>query len=352
MSQAPESKSLGNIIKTLINDSIFGGSERATREAPYIRDALGMQRYMGSPLLAVLPATLFSIYLWGWSALAVIAVAWLVGGVIELVVAAVRKTDVTEGFLVTGILFALLLPPTIYNHLWQVALGMAVAVLIGKELFGGLGKNIFNPALVGVAFLMIFFGDDMRSWLQPFWGTFPGGFAAWTAPLSSALGPDATPLLVFKETGKTSDLFTLLIGNHPGNIGETSALLLLLGGGFLLHGGIINGRISITILATVGALSYLFNMIMPALFPDPIFAVLSGSLILAAFLNATDPVTSPMTQNGKILYGLLIGILTVVIRAYTHFPDGVVFAILIANAFTPLLDKICKPKSFGGAPVS
>ncbi len=351
MSQANEPKSLGKIISTLIHDSIFGGSERATREAPYIRDAMGMQRYMGSPLLAVLPATIASIYFWGWSSLAVIAVAWLVGGLIEVITATIRKAEVTEGFLVTGILYALLLPPTIYNHMWLVALGMAVAILIGKEFFGGTGKNIFNPALVGVAFLMIFFGDDMRSWLQPFWGSFPGGFTEWAAS-ATQLGPNATPLLAFQETGETPDFLTMLIGNHPGNIGEVSAILLLLGGGFLLHGGIIDGRISITILATVGALTYFFNMVAPTVFPDPIFALLSGSLLLAAFLNATDPVTSPITKRGKILYGLLIGILTVMIRAYTHFPDGVVFAILIGNLFAPWFDKLGKPKSFGSAPVS
>ena len=348
MSQANEPKTVGSIIRTLIDDSIFGGSARSTREAPYIRDALGMQRYMGSPILAVLPATLFAIYLWGWKSLAIIVTAWLVGGIVEIIVASVRKTEVTEGFLVTGILFALLLPPTI--ELWVVALGMLVAVLIGKELFGGLGKNIFNPALVGVAFLMIFFSGHMTTWVQPFWGSFPGGFAQWTTPADVAT--NLTPLLAFKEGAPLPDLLTMLIGNHPGMIGEVSAILLLLGGGFLLHGGIVDGRISITILGTVGVLSYLSNMVMPKIFPDPIFALLSGSLILAAFLNATDPVTSPITKRGKILYGLLIGILTVIIRAYTNFPDGVVFAILIGNAFTPLLDKLGTPKSFGGAPIS
>jgi RnfABCDGE-type electron transport complex D subunit len=345
MSQANESKNLGSIVRTFISDSIFGGSERAAREAPFVRDALGMQRYMGSPLLAVLPATLFAIYLWGWKSLAIIVTAWIVGGLTELIVAWVRKTEMTEGFLVTGILYALLLPPTI--ELWVVALGMGIAVLFGKELFGGLGKNIFNPALVGVAFLMIFFPDWMRSFAQPYWGSFPGGFTQWTTPADVAT--NLTPLLAFKAGEKAPDLFTMLIGSHPGMIGEVSAILLLFAGGFLLHGGIIDGRISITLLATVGVLSYLFNMVAPTVFPDPIFALLSGSLLLAAFLNATDPVTSPITKRGKILYGLLIGILTVVIRAYTDFPDGVIFAILIGNAFAPWLDKLGMPKSFGGA---
>jgi RnfABCDGE-type electron transport complex D subunit len=349
MNQTNEPKSLGKIISALLNDSVFGGSERATREAPYIRDAMGMQRYMGSPLLAVIPATLFSVYLWGWKSLAIIVTAWVVGGLIEIITASIRKTEVTEGFLVTGILYALLLPPTI--ELPIVALGMAVAVLIGKELFGGTGKNVFNPALVGVAFLMIFFSDTMTTWalVPKWWGEFPGGFAQWTVP------PDVinkTPLLAFKAGEKAPDVMAMVIGNHPGNIGEVSAILLLLGGGFLLHGGIIDGRISITILATVGVLSYLFNMVAPTFFPDPIFALLSGSLLLAAFLNATDPVTSPITKRGKILYGLLIGTLTVMIRAYTNFPDGIVFAILIGNLFAPWFDKLGKPKSFGGAPVS
>ncbi len=163
------------------------------------------------------------------------------------------------------------------------------------------------------------------------------------------MATNLTPLLAFKAGEKAPDLFTMLIGSHPGMIGEVSAILLLFAGGFLLHGGIIDGRISITILATVGVLAYLFNMVAPTVFPDPVFALLSGSLLLAAFLNATDPVTSPITKRVKILYGLLIGILTVVIRAYTDFPDGVVFAVLIANAFTPWLDKLGLPKSFGGA---
>jgi RnfABCDGE-type electron transport complex D subunit len=350
MSQPPPQRR--SVLSTLIHSSIYGGSERTTREAPYIRDALGMQRYMGTPILAVTPATLLAIYLFGWRSLALILVAWLVGGIAEIIVASIRKTEVTEGFLVTGILFALLLPPTI--PLWVVALGMLIAILVGKELFGGLGHNLFNPALVGVAFLMIVppFSEMMRTWAQPYWGTFPGGFAQWaTSPLDAT---PLTPLLAYKASqGETvTGWGTLLLGNHAGMTGETCALALWLGGAYLWHSGVIDGRISITILITVAGLTYLLNMVLPQVYPDAIFSLLSGSLLLAAFLNATDPVTSPMTKRGKILYGILIGVLTVIIRGATNYPDGVVFAILIGNAFTPLLDKLGTPKSFGGAPVS
>ncbi len=333
-----------------LKDSIFGGSEKSARQAPYIRDALGMQRYMGSPILVCIPLALASIYFYGWRSLAIIVVTYIVGMAVEFTFCAIRRHEITEGLLVTCMLYALSLPPTL--PLWMVAVGIFFAIGI-KELFGGSGYNIFNPAISGRAFLLLAFPSAMTTrWYTPFNPLTDGlgGFVHWSP--ESVKGIDAiakaTPLGAFNSPDIANpDLFTLLTGfGRPDVLGATSAILVLLGGLYLLHTRVIDWRVSIVMIVSAGLTSQFLSFIAPARFPDGIYAVLSGGLLFAAFLNATDPVTSPMTVRGRWIFGIMLGVLTVLGRGLTGYAEWVTFAILIGNMFTPLIDRFTIPKSF------
>ena len=333
-----------------VKDAIFGGSEKPARQAPYIRDAIGMQRYMGAPLLACIPLVLASIYFYGWRSLAIIVVTYIVGMAVEFTFCAIRRHEITEGLLVTCMLYALSLPPTL--PLWMVAVGIAFAIGI-KELFGGSGYNIFNPAISGRAFLLLAFPSAMTTrWYTPFNPLTDGlgGFLHWSP--ESVKGIDAiakaTPLGAFSSPDIAKpDLFTLVTGfGRPDVLGATSAILVLLGGLYLLHSRVIDWRVSIVMIVSAGLTSQFFNFIVPTRFPDGIYAVLSGGLLFAAFLNATDPVTSPMTVRGRWIFGIMLGVLTALGRGLTGYAEWVTFAILIGNMFTPLIDRFTIPKSF------
>lgn len=338
------------IIVEGIKDAIFGGSEKAARQAPYIRDAIGMQRYMGAPLLACIPLVLASIYFYGWRSLAIIIVTYIVGIAVELTFCAIRRHEITEGLLVTCMLYALSLPPTL--PFWMVAVGIAFAIGI-KELFGGSGYNIFNPAISGRAFLLLAFPAAMTNfWYVPFNPLTDGlgGFLHWSP--ESVKGLDAiakaTPLGAFKDPALANpDLFTLVTGFGRADVlGATSALLVLLSGLYLLQARVIDWRVSIVMILSAGLTSQFLHFVDPSRFPDGLYTILSGGLLFAAFLNATDPVTSPMTVRGRWIFGMMLGVLTVLGRGLTGYAEWVTFSILIGNMFTPLLDRFTIPKSF------
>ncbi len=332
-----------DLLRATWEELVYGGSERAVQGMPYLRDGLSLPRYMAMPVLAVAPAALAGIYFFGWRTLVVIVVSYLFGGLVDLAFSLVRGRTLTEGLLVTGILYALLLPPWV--PLWLVALGMIVAI-ISRELFGGLGHNVFNPALVGKAFLILIIPAIMTAhWAQPYWGGW-GGFIHYAPQAVTAL----TPLIAVAQNQAGVPLWQLFVGNVSGALGTTSGLLILLAGCLLLFTRTIDWRISIVMIVTVGVLEWLLGMMLPERFGQGgwILQVLSGSLLFAAFLNATDPVTSPITLRGRWIYAVLIGALIVLLRGLTSDPEGVTFSILIANAFVPLLDRWTLPKSFGG----
>lgn len=344
-----------------VKDSVFGGSDKTVRQAPYIRDALGMQRYMGAPLVACIPLVIASMYFYGWRSLAIIVLSYLVGMAVEFTFCAVRRHEITEGLLVTCMLYALALPPTL--PFWMVAVGIAFAIGI-KELFGGSGYNIFNPAISGRAFLLLAFPLEMTTyWYVPFNPLTDGlgGFLHWSPAVKGVDAiAKATPLGAFNSPDIASpDLFTLLTGFGRADVlGATSAILVLLGGFYLLYTRVIDWRVSIVMIVTTGVVSQLLHFISPACtaeirtcFPDGIYAVLSGGVLFAAFLNATDPVTSPMTVRGRWIFGLMLGVLTVVGRGLTGYVEWVTFSILIGNMFTPLLDRFTIPKSFSAPAV-
>ena len=253
------------------------------------------------------------------------------------------RVTITDGSAVlTGLLLGFNLPSNL--PIWIILIGALVAIGIGKMTFGGLGCNPFNPALVGRVFLLVSFPVQMTTW------PVPGQMAAY---LDAETG--ATPLAVMKEAIKSGDASVLqklpdaidmLVGQTGGCLGEVSALALLIGLAYMLARRIVTWHIPVSILATVFVLAGLLHLYNPV-YASPVTVLLTGGMVLGACFMATDYVTSPMTAKGQIIYGVAIGLLTVVIRTFGAYPEGMSFAILIMNAFTPLINTYCKPKRFG-----
>ena len=336
-----------NLIKTLIDKTrevelfkpmapIFDalqaallGTDETTECGPHLRDGLDIKRYMTVVIVGLMPAVIASIYLYGWRMLAIIMVSYTAGAVVEIAFAVVRKHGIHEGFLVTGLIFPLTLPPT--TPLWVVAVGMVAGTLFGKEVFGGTGRNIFNPALVGRLFITISFPAIMTT--------------AWQVPLSDAI-TSATPLVLFKGEQVITPAWELLMGMGAGSMGEGFRIGLILGGLLLIYTRVSNWRIPVTYIATVALLSALGSHFFPAKVAPPVFQLLSGGLMLGAFFMATDPVTSPFTKSGKWIFGIMCGLLTVVIRGFSGYVEGVMFSIVIMNAFSPLIDYLVVKMQF------
>jgi electron transport complex protein RnfD len=280
-------------------------------------------------VLALLIPTAASVYYFGYNAILVIAVSVTTAVLTEYICRKLRKKAfaMDGSAVITGLLLALTLPPTI--PLWMVALGSFFAVTIAKEAFGGLGHNIFNPALAGRAFLQLSFPEAMTTWVAPMGFSFDAVTSA--SPLSDAFSWKTDELSLYRE---------LFLGNTSGSLGETMTLLILLGGILLIVLKIIDWRTPLAYIGTVALLGF-------ALGQDAIFHILSGGLMLGAFFMATDYVTTPITQMGRIIFGIGAGILTILIRLYGGMPEGVCFSILIMNALTPLIDRYVTAKPYG-----
>ncbi|MFW6006077.1 MAG: RnfABCDGE type electron transport complex subunit D [Candidatus Bipolaricaulota bacterium] len=310
-------------------------------ESPFLRDYIEIKRYMFAVVLAVAPAALASIYFYGWRAVAMIVVSYVAGGIAEVSFTLIRKEEITEGFLVTGILFPLILPPSI--PLWMVAVGIIVGVILGKEVFGGTGYNIFNPALVGRVFLTITFPVAMSSdWIIPATGGW-AGFKQFSIDTVTS----ATPLGEFANAGTLAPLRELFFGNIPGCLGESSALLVLAGGVFLMLARIIDWRVPVSYLGSVFLFSALGTYLWPSQVAPPVFQLLAGGLMFGAMYMATDPVSSPTTKEAKWVYGVFLGVMTVSIRAFSGYPEGVMFSILLMNMFAPLFDEMIMRFRYG-----
>lgn len=314
-------------------DEFYFGTNKVTT-SPHIVDYLDVKRFMSVVIVALIPCVAASVYFWGLRVLSVILVSYMAGGAVEVLFAAARKKQIHEGFLVTGMIFPLTLPPTI--PLWMVAVGSAFGVMFGKEVFGGTGRNIFNPAITGRIFLSIAFASHLSSyWQEPFRSGL-GGFINYRLDAITS----ATPLMAFKGQGVMSSINDLLLGKTAGCIGETFRLGIILGGLFLVFTKIVNWRIPVSYIGS----AILFSVLGHIFFPDKVapwpFQVFSGGLLLGAFFMATDPVTSPFTQGGKWTAGVLLGFLTVLIRGFSGYVEGVMFAILLMNVFSPLIDHI------------
>ena len=322
-------------------DAALFGTKETTQIAPYMVDSIDTKRYMSCAIAAILPATLASVYFFGIRAILIIAVSYIDGFFVEFMFAAVRKHKIHEGFLVTGLIYPLVLPPT--TPLWIVAVGVMFGTFFGKEIFGGTGRNIFNPALVGRLFITIAFPATMTtSWLMPITdATFA---EKWLTPFADTSITDAitaaTPLAVYKTTKVMASIPDLLTGHTAGSMGETCRIAIILGGLFLIFTKVANWRIPITYLASVFVFAAIGNHFMSDTIAPPVFQLFTGGLLFGAFFMATDPVTSPFTSVGKYTFGIMCGILTILIRSFSGYVEGVMFSIVIMNAFAPLIDHI------------
>ena len=315
--------------------------------SPHIHGGDSIQKNMYGVCIALVPALLASLWFFGLGAAIVLSVSVLSCVLFEWAITKFLlkrpACTICDGSAVlTGLLLGFNLPSNL--PIWIIVIGALVAIGIGKMTFGGLGQNPFNPALVGRVFLLISFPVQMTSW------PVSGQLTAYTDAETAA-----TPLFIMQnaianadpsELDKLPDAAEMLIGQTGGSLGEVSALLLLLGCAFMLWRKIITWHIPVSILGTVAVFSGLMHIIDPV-YAMPHVVLMSGGLVLGACFMATDYVTSPMTAKGQLVYGVCIGLLTVIIRNWGAYPEGMSFAIFIMNGATPLINKYMKPKRFG-----
>ncbi len=319
--------------------------------APHLKHPDSTPRIMWNVVGSLLPIVAVAIYYFGPSAVLVLGGATLGAVGVEWFFGA--PGSLRDGSaVITGLLLGLTLPAGM--PVWMTVLGGAFAVAFGKLVFGGLGQNPFNPALVGRAFLQAAFPTAITTWpsVQMDWSALRGPNLA--LPLLSGQAPDviteATPLGLWKFEGVRTDLFSLLIGNTGGSLGETAALLILLCGAYLALRNYLNWRIPVSIFLTVGILAELLFLLDGERFPPPLFMLFSGGLMLGAVYMATDMVTSPVTNKGCWIFGFGIGALVVIIRLWGGLPEGVMYAILLMNALVPFINRITQPRVFGHLP--
>ena len=309
--------------------------------SPHIHGGDSISKNMYGVLIALIPAFLVSLYCFGLGALIVTATSVLACVIFEYLIQRFlmkKEPTLCDGSaILTGVLLAFNVPSNL--PIWIILIGSLAAIGIGKMSFGGLGNNIFNPALVGRVFLLISFPAQMTTWPVP--DVFPMTYtdAETGATILSSLHEGGAPLPAMVD---------MLIGRIGGSLGEVSAIALLLGFAFMLWKKIITWHIPVSILATVFVFTGILYLVNPTVYVNPFIHLLSGGLLLGSIFMATDYVTSPMSKNGMIVYGIGIGLLTAVIRIFGSYPEGMSFAILIMNAFTPLINSYIKPKHFGG----
>ena len=321
--------------------------------SPHAHGSDSVERNMRGVVIALLPALLVSFYYFGLGSLVVclssVAACMFFEWAITRYMLNQTPTLTDGSAIITGLLLGMNLPSNF--PIWMILIGALVAIGIGKMSYGGLGANIFNPALIGRCFLLVSFPAAMTSW------PLPGQRMAYTDAVTGA-----TPLSVMKTAIQKGDAtvldqipsaFDMLLGNATngfgaGTLGEVCALALLLGLAYMLWKKIITWHIPVSIIVTVAVFSALMHVASPV-YANPVQVILSGGLMLGAIFMATDYVTSPMTHKGMLIYGVCIGLLTIIIRNWGSYPEGMSFAILIMNAFTPLINFYVKPKRFGEA---
>lgn len=318
-------------------ENVFFAPAAVTLSAPHIRDPLDIKRLMSMVIIAVVPSLFAAFYFFGWRIVSMIIVSYAAGGAVEVAFAIIRKEEINEGFLVTGLLFPLILPPTL--PLWMVGVGVVFGVFVGKELFGGTGRNIFNPAIVGRCFLALAYPAAMSGNWTSACGSWPGRMLEYVTASNVDAVSTATPLVLAKQ-GELVSLSKMLLGNISGSMGETSAVAIILGGVFLLLTRVANWRTVVSILGSATVLAGILHYGQPDRFAPPLWHLCAGGLLFGTFFMATDPVTSPVTNAGKWFYGIIIGVITVLIRNFTGYVEGVMFAILLGNIAAPIIDEI------------
>ncbi len=322
--------------------------------SPHVHDSSSVQNIMWNVFLALMPAAFVSVYAFGFQAARVLVVSTLSAVLFEIVALLMMKrewrTSLDGSAAVTGLLLGLTLPSTLSTGI--ILIGSFVAIIVAKQVFGGLGHNPFNPALSARVFLLIAFPGPLTTWPLPRGLEDASKFMGVATTRVADAVTTATPLGAIKQNAlqampniNTGDLILGL--QTPGSIGEISAIALLLGAVWLLYKKIITWHIPVAIFVAVGLFSLITWGVNPQKYADPVFHFFAGGLVIGAFFMATDYVTAPIFSSGKLIYGVGIGVLTIVIRLWGGYPEGISFAILIMNAVTPLIDRFTVPKPFG-----
>lgn len=335
--------------------------------APFTHQASSVQKIMFTVLLALIPATAFNLYLFGWPAILLFSITIgscvaVEAGCLALGGQPVRATLGDYSAVLTGWLLAMSLPP--WAPWWIGVLGAIFAIALAKHPFGGIGQNVFNPAMVARVALLISFPVAMTVWVMPhplfsagapgliesiaitFGGQMPDAVSA-----ASALGHVKTELTrgipVTQSMAQAPDLMDMMLGYRAGSLGETSAILILAGGLFLMARRIISWHIPLSVMGGVFLMGAIFHAVDPARFASGTFHLLSGATFLGAFFIATDYVTSPVSKKGQLIFGLGCGVLIWLIRTFAGYPEGVAFAVLLMNALVPIIDQYTRPRAFG-----
>lgn len=304
--------------------------------SPHVHSRWSTKQAMWFVLLALVPAVISAVVFFGPYQLLILltSIVFCIGT--EFVIKKIRKRKITVedgSAVITGLLLGLILPPNF--SLFSTAIGAVFSIAIGKEIFGGLGYNIFNPALVGRAFLQAAFPVAITTWTQP-------NYAVDTVT-------SATPLAAFKFDKIATQIQPMFFGNVGGSLGETSAIAILIGGIFLIAVGIVNYRVPLAIIIGMFVFGGLFWIIDPVKYPSPFFHIFAGGFLIGAFFMATDWVTSPITSKGMWIFGIGISLIVVMIRLFGGLPEGVMYAILIMNALVPTINRFTRPRVFGEA---
>ncbi|OLS02791.1 RnfABCDGE type electron transport complex subunit D [Tissierella creatinophila] len=297
------------------------------------------QKMMRTVIISLIPIIIGSIFFFGWRTLILLSLVTVFGVGTEYVFEKRNKKKISEAVFVTCILYTMTLPPSI--PYWIAIVGIIFGVMFGKAVFGGFGRNVFNPALVARAFVYVSFPVPLTiQWSKAASG-FPGGFATYITEGVEAVS-QATPMLIFRNSGDMVDFKSLLIGNISGSIGETSAILIILAGVYLIYKKVASWEIMAgTLLGFLGLGSIIYFRGNTEI-ANPLFALVSGGFLFGTVFMATDPVSGAKTKEGKWIYGVMIGVITMIIRTYSLFTGGMMFAILISNTFVPILDEAIK----------
>lgn len=294
------------------------------------------QKMMRTVIKSLIPLIIASVYFFGWRSFILLAVVTAFGLGTEWIFSKRYERKVSEAVFVTCILYTMTLPPS--TPFWIAVVGIIFGVMFGKEVFGGFGKNVYNPALAARAFVYVCFPAPLTmGWAKASMG-FPGGFSTYITKTVDVVS-NATPMLQFRATGEMTGIMELIFGNISGSLGETSAILILLAGAYLIYKKVASWEIMAGVFLGFSALSAILILLGNEQIPNILFGLFSGGLMFGAVFMATDPISAPKTKQAKWIYGMLIGIITVIIRGYALFAGGIMFAILIANTFAPIMDE-------------
>lgn len=299
------------------------------------------QKMMRTVLVSLVPIILFSIYNFGLRALILLIVNLIAASIVEYLCETkiYKRKKISEAVIITSVLYTMTLPVSL--PYWVSVAGIAFGVFFGKMVFGGFGKNIFNPALVGRVFIYINFPNPLTiAWNEVAAG-FPGGFTSMAFQHIDSVST-ATPMLLFRNEGGTTELLKLFLGNVPGVIGETSKLLIILAGIYLIYKKVASWEIMAGSIGGFAVLSLILNAMGFESVPNPLYGMLIGGFLFGVVFMATDPISAAKTVPGKWIYGIIIGVVTVIIRGFALFSGGTMFAILIANCFAPIIDYVAK----------